>query len=586
MRVLHEVLRPPEGYELDCAVGTTFTLDLISLLSIPLAVGRFAGTDGGPADTDPLELLASLERSADKVTVFHQAGLVRVPERHRNLLTLVQGCLAGVALRNGVLFHPKVWIARYAGDRSGRHHRVIVLSRNLTPDRCWDTLVVLEGSGTRSKVAESRPLGDFLRWLGRQPGLPPDRRAVVDDLAQSVVRGRFSPPAPFDSIHFRPLGISRHRSDPIASARRDRVLVVSPYLGEDELRRLSAGTSQSILVTRPEELAPIHEPASSMFASILQLDDALEPEPNEEDETPRTGLFGLHAKLYCADQGWGATVWTGSSNATRAGFSSNVEFMVELTGRKGVCGINALLGDEAPGTFSSILRPIEETPDRAPDDELDGRLDALATLVADLPIEAVADDFGARWRLELHLTEPAGLPVGVSVRTAPLTSTAAPRPLDLDRSPVATFDGLADHEVSGLFFVELSLDEPRATRAFVARWPLRGDIPDAVRALLRLLVTDREKLVAFLRLLLGMPDGSVLPIGPGTGNGAGSAWTAVLGGGDPPFELLVRTLASQPERLDAIARWIPELAAAAGGDAGTELLAIWEPIWEARQEQR
>ena len=238
MRVLHDALRPPDGYELDCAVGTTFTLDLTSLLSIPLAVGRFANGDGGPIETDPLELLASLERSADKVTVFHQAGLVRVPERHRELLALVQGCLASVALSHGALFHPKVWVARYARDRSARHHRVIVLSRNLTPDRCWDTLVVLEGNGTRSKVADSEPLGDFLRWLARQPGLHSDRRAVVDDLARSVARDRFRPPAPFDSVRFRPLGISRHRSDPIASARRDRVLVVSPYIGEDELRRL------------------------------------------------------------------------------------------------------------------------------------------------------------------------------------------------------------------------------------------------------------------------------------------------------------------------------------------------------------
>jgi len=322
-----------------------------------------------------------------------------------------------------------------------------------------------------------------------------------------------------------------------------------------------------------------------MFDSMLQLDDGLEPEPEEAAES-RTGLFGLHAKLYCADQGWTATVWTGSSNATRAGFSSNVEFMVELEGKKSVCGIDALLGGDEPGTFSSMLRPVDEAADRAPDDELERRLDGLAAIVADLPIEAVADDADARWRLELHLTEPASLPEGVSVRTAPLTSTAAPRALDLDRSPIAAFDGLSEHEVSGLFIVELSLDEPRATRAFVARWPLRGEIPDTVRALLRRLVTDREKLVAFLRLLLGAGDGSAPPVTTGAGNGAGDRWKAFLGGGDPPFELLVRALASQPERLDAIARWIPELAAAAGGDAEVELLAIWEPIWEARQEQR
>ena len=36
-RLLHDTLRPPEGYGFDCAVGTTFTLDLLALLSVPLA---------------------------------------------------------------------------------------------------------------------------------------------------------------------------------------------------------------------------------------------------------------------------------------------------------------------------------------------------------------------------------------------------------------------------------------------------------------------------------------------------------------------------------------------------------------------
>jgi hypothetical protein len=47
----------------------------------------------------------------------------------------------------------------------------------------------------------------------------------------------------------------------------------------------------------------------------------------------------------------------------------------------------------------------------------------------------------------------------------------------------------------------------------------------------------------------------------------------------------VRAVATHPERLDSLARWIPELAAAAGGQTETELLSIWQPIWEARMER-
>lgn len=585
MRILHDALRPPDGYELEIAVGTTFTLDLVSLLSIPLAVANLPDRDGGPVQADPLELLASLERSIDRITIFHQAGVIRVPERHRELLTLVESSLASVNLSRGRLFHPKVWIARYSKTGGSIRHRVVVLSRNLTPDRGWDTVVVLEGDQGGSASADSKPVGDFVRWLAARPDLPRERRSRIDDLSGSVARARFKPPQPFATVRFQPLGIPRYTTSPVFTARRVRILVVAPFIGSDELRRLSSGTSGSILVTRPEELARLGESGPGPFASVLQLDEGLESEPSEDDDAANA-LVGLHAKLYCADQGKRATVWTGSSNATTAGFGSNVEFMVEMEGTKGSCGVDAILGGEAPGTFSSMLRPIDEVPEKVEDDDAERRLDAIAALVAGLPIEVTAENDDPGWRLVLRLTEPASVPEGVDVRVTPLAASIRPQPLELDHSPVAEFAGLEPYEVSGLFVVELAVSDPRAERAFVARWPLIGDAPDRMRALLGRLVTDRERLVAFLRLLLGTGSGPGFPPSPGKTSGDGTAQWGGAGTGTPLFELLLKTLASQPERLDSIARWISELAAAAGGDAETELLAIWEPIWLARMEQQ
>lgn len=36
-RHLMEILRPPEGYSLDFAIGTTFSLDLLALMTAPLS---------------------------------------------------------------------------------------------------------------------------------------------------------------------------------------------------------------------------------------------------------------------------------------------------------------------------------------------------------------------------------------------------------------------------------------------------------------------------------------------------------------------------------------------------------------------
>lgn len=102
------------------------------------------------------------------------------------------------------------------------------------------------------------------------------------------------------------------------------------------------------------------------------LHDAASPEPGDDAEAAKPGepaepaLAGLHAKLYVADAGWNATVWTGSANATDAAFGGNVEFLVELTGKKSRCGIDAVLGSrEGNAALAALLHPY--TPDQSAD---------------------------------------------------------------------------------------------------------------------------------------------------------------------------------------------------------------------------
>jgi hypothetical protein len=68
-RLLLESLRPPEGYVLDHAVGTTFSLDLLALLTAPLAFTFFdwEGREGENC-ADPLALLESVRRHANRIT--------------------------------------------------------------------------------------------------------------------------------------------------------------------------------------------------------------------------------------------------------------------------------------------------------------------------------------------------------------------------------------------------------------------------------------------------------------------------------------------------------------------------------------
>ena len=60
---LLELLRPPPGYRLDVAIGTTFSLDLLSALIVPLSFAFFdwEHADGRPV-ADPLALLEALRQ--------------------------------------------------------------------------------------------------------------------------------------------------------------------------------------------------------------------------------------------------------------------------------------------------------------------------------------------------------------------------------------------------------------------------------------------------------------------------------------------------------------------------------------------
>ena len=84
LSTLRELLTPPAGTTLDAAVATTFSLDLVSLCLVPTAMALASGItpeavhDGA---VTPLELLDSIRRMSDRITVFCQAGQITVPRQ-------------------------------------------------------------------------------------------------------------------------------------------------------------------------------------------------------------------------------------------------------------------------------------------------------------------------------------------------------------------------------------------------------------------------------------------------------------------------------------------------------------------------
>ncbi|NIV39017.1 MAG: hypothetical protein GWN58_59245, partial [Anaerolineae bacterium] len=215
--LLLDLLRPPEGYEFDRGIATTFTLDLLTLLIAPLSLALMDVSDTETLLGDPLALLEGLRRYADRLTIFCQAGRIAVPRQDYPLFRLLEGTVVQVQARHPWVFHPKVWLLRYTAEGQAPLYRFLNLSRNLTFDRSWDLSLRLEGELVERQRAYGRnhPLANFVRALPELAVEPVDPRIAADIalLQDEVRRVAFRPPWPFqDQLSFHPFAVPGHGS--------------------------------------------------------------------------------------------------------------------------------------------------------------------------------------------------------------------------------------------------------------------------------------------------------------------------------------------------------------------------------------
>ena len=94
-------LIPPEGYELNVAIASTYSLDLNALLAVPIAL-CFSDTLDGDLKGEKLALFEAIGQLKDKLRVFYQKGNIATPSTYNRLFTLLEPCLQPVIPEGGV----------------------------------------------------------------------------------------------------------------------------------------------------------------------------------------------------------------------------------------------------------------------------------------------------------------------------------------------------------------------------------------------------------------------------------------------------------------------------------------------------
>lgn len=620
-------LRPPDGFEFDSGIGTTFSLDLESLLTVPLSLALCEFESRDDALANPEAVLEGLRRIAGKLHVFCHRSRIKRPREGLPLFSFLEDMVVQALPKNSTgAFHPKVWVLRY---RKGEEAmlRVLVLSRNLTFDKSWDTALVLEGmvQPDRSReVRKNRRLAKFVLSLADLSGDTGDLvKPQLESLATDVLRVEFDKPGGFDDFAFWPLGIGSE-VPPVLNGEHTRLMVISPFLSElsakgdssplDKLLKKRSAATENVLVSRPDQLDALKQTSIAELqktTKIYILDDAvvsveLPEEGGDEPKSDRQidSLSGLHAKVYVIENGAKVSILAGSANATRAawgnrGESTNVEFVVELMGERKNVGINQLLGDNfateaGSGGMLRILKPYNTSDNPLIVDHELIRLEKMIDstwrqfATASFHVEILPDDdgnFGA-----VLTVPPLEIPDNLDCCAWPvmLPQGRAQAIKNQKNSVAINFSGLSIIAVTPFWAFRLygKLGKAEQTVEFVLRLPLKGMPDGRMAAIMSGMINSSERFLRYLALLL-----SDDPMAPG---GGGLARSAPGGGGpngaEPTWsttgvlESLIRAYSRNPKRLERIDALLTDLKQ--GATATSVISPEFDDIWHVFRQTK
>ncbi|MDF3608385.1 phospholipase D family protein [Paracoccus sp. DMF-8] len=492
-----EALTPPEGYRLEAALGTTFSMDFLTALTVPVSLALRSGVQRDELLASPLAALAAMRRLEDRVAICVEAGNIHAPGGKRTpLVTLLEGMVTEIAPPKGASFHPKLWLLRFAPEAGGpMRQRLIIMSRNLTRDRSRDVALRLEGEEQDKRQQVNAPLVGLVDWLGFRRTKPlKGLRDGLDHVKWENIPG-----------FARPL-FHAHYPETRALWRpgAGRMAVISPFCDDGGLAMLEPGRICA-LVACDDWLAGL----STRPVRCLTLGDHGLPEPDPEAVATPEDRAGLHAKLFIVEEGDQTRITLGSGNATAAGLGANgprnVEIFVTLRGETatvggiGGDGNPGILGEEGLGPLMQDWTPRElQSEEKAARDFDRAVRDARHAIFAARP-ELTFAPVEERLTVSLAMTLPP-LP-GIFSVSARLVTQTDPVQISGEGPWSLTSVSLANATT----FVQFDLSGPDgATAAFVTKIDAEG-LPagDArLEALLSDMVKTPEQLLAFVAAML------------------------------------------------------------------------------------
>ena len=412
------ILMPPDGYRLDRAVGTTYSLDLEALTAVAICLGLSEETDSKLMQ-NPIGMLNALQKVSDKIVLFCEAGQIKVPTKPTALSILLEKMVVEVALPKDrqlgryPSFHPKTWVLAYVNADGDKKYRFVVMSRNLTFDRSWDISFAMDSSKNVRQKKKTQPICDFLDYLvtnvHNTSNNAGKKRNLIRGLCSDIKDVSFSLDSKIFGENFEvlPLGIGKNayrmQEDILfckergnANSTFNELVVMSPFLSESviadfNLTDRALSDCKRTLVTRRSELGKLKASDVDNFTIYALKDEIIDGEEEISDELADKKKQDIHAKIYLRRKYSDVDLYLGSMNASysainksaavnsvvkdRASFVEYIAFVLGddyvasmLEGKQmGESGFFANSSDAMPALYEKMLKTSVEEPERIKD---------------------------------------------------------------------------------------------------------------------------------------------------------------------------------------------------------------------------
>ena len=594
-----EQLIPPDGYELERAIGTTYSLDLEALMVLPVALFYAQTLDGDP-DKLRYDMLDAITKASEKITVYYQNGHLKVPKKYYHLMAYWEKGIEKVTMKSHLSsFHPKVWIIRYKSKEAKPVYRLMVTSRNLTYARDWDVAFSTDGIVSGKDRPENMPLVHFLNHLNKV-----GKKKIPPSFIKDLMKVRFDIPEKFDSLKFHPIGISNPMSkkkypNPISKTKNgwDELLIISPFLGNQTLKTLQRLTAkQPYLLSRKEEMDAI--PAETIkkynpwqFSKFIQEAEFYE-ELEEEDVIPMQQ--NLHAKLFVAGKKNIPYWFLGSANCSDPAQGRNIEFMVELKGTakpglraKGIFKVLTNPSkDEGIALFTAYDDSARESTVEQKSIDLDVRLIKYNLSLLSLKgwVELIPGGTAYNLMIEIDATN-FSLPKDYWVQLKPLPEQQK-TPVTLKPGEINYFDNFtayAETALSPYLVFEIWRKTERFSHFLL---PMEIDLPkNRLNRIFSSIIDSREKFLKYLAFLLSGEETDIintLDQNHNTGKKGGGEDTWLFSDA-PVYERLLIAASRYPDKLKSIDLLIQKLKSESASLETPIISPEFESFWQIFQ---